>query len=75
MNNDEIYLQRAVELAANNVTAGGRPFAAVLVRHDQVIVEAVNSIHISQDPTAHAEMLAIRGASQQLGARLDGCVI
>lgn len=75
MNNDEIYLQRAVELAANNVTAGGRPFAAVLVRHDQVIVEAVNSIHISQEPTAHAEMLAIRGASQQLGARLDGCVI
>lgn len=75
MNNDELYLQRAVELAASNVADGGRPFAAVLVKNGQVIVEAVNTIHTSHDPTAHAEMLAIRGASQQLGTRLDGCVI
>ena len=75
MNNDEIYLQRAVALAANNVAGGGRPFAALLVKDDQVIVEAVNTLHISQDPTAHAELLAIRAASQQLGPRLEGCVI
>ena len=75
MHNDEYYLNRAVELAARNVAEGGRPFGAVLVKNDQVQVEAVNSIHLSQDPTAHAEMLAIRSASQQLGARLDGCVI
>ena len=75
MHSDEFYLQRAVALAANNVAAGGRPFAALLVKDDQVIVEAVNTLHISQDPTAHAELLAIRAASQQLGPRLEGCVI
>ena len=75
MHSDEFYLQRAVALAANNVAGGGRPFAALLVKDDQVIVEAVNTLHISQDPTAHAELLAIRAASQQLGPRLEGCVI
>ena len=75
MHSDEFYLQRAVDLAANNVAGGGRPFAALLVKDDQVIVEAVNTLHISQDPTAHAELLAIRAASQQLGPRLEGCVI
>ena len=75
MHSDEFYLQRAVALAASNVAGGGRPFAALLVKDDQVIVEAVNTLHISQDPTAHAELLAIRAASQQLGPRLEGCVI
>ena len=75
MHDDEHYLQRAVALAADNVAQGGRPFGAVLVRDGQVMAEAVNTIHLSQDPTAHAEMLAIRAASQQLGPRLDGCVI
>ena len=75
MHNDEYYLNRAVELAARNVAEGGRPFGAVLVKNDHVLVEAVNSIHLSHDPTAHAELLAIRSASQQLGTRLDGCVI
>ena len=75
MHSDEFYLQRAVVLAASNVAGGGRPFAALLVKNGQVIAEAVNTIHISQDPTAHAELLAIRAASQQLGPRLEGCVI
>lgn len=75
MHSDEFYLQRAVVLAASNVADGGRPFAALLVKNGQVIVEAVNTLHISQDPTAHAELLAIRAASQQLGPRLEGCVI
>lgn len=75
MHSDEFYLQRAVVLAASKVAGGGRPFAALLVKDDQVIVEAVNTLHISQDPTAHAELLAIRAASQQLGPRLEGCVI
>lgn len=75
MHNDELYLKRAVELARNNVATGGRPFGAVLVKDDQVLAEAVNEIHLSQDPTAHAELLAIRSTSQRLGARLDGCVM
>lgn len=75
MHNDEHYLQRAVQLAAENVSGGGRPFGAVLVKHDQILAEAANTIHLTQDPTAHAELLVIRAASQQLGARLDDCVI
>ncbi|MFJ7883039.1 nucleoside deaminase [Pseudomonas sp. NPDC096917] len=75
MHNDQHYLQRAVELADNNVAAGGRPFGAVLVKDDKIIAEAVNEIHLTQDPTAHAELLTIRLASQRLGTRLEGCVI
>lgn len=75
MNNDQHYLQRAVELARCNVEQGGRPFGAVLVRDGQVLAETVNRIHLDQDPTAHAELLAIRSASRQLGPRLEGCVI
>jgi tRNA(Arg) A34 adenosine deaminase TadA len=75
MHDDQHYLQRAVELARRNVQQGGRPFGALLVRNGRVLAEAVNEIHLSQDPTAHAEMLAIRAASRQLGPRLDDCVI
>lgn len=75
MNDDQQHLQRAIGLARTNVAQGGRPFGAVLVRHGEVLVDAVNEIHLTQDPTAHAELLAIRAASQQLGTRLDGCVI
>jgi tRNA(Arg) A34 adenosine deaminase TadA len=75
MTDDQQHLHHAMQLAKANVAAGGRPFGAVLVRDGKVLVEAVNEIHLSRDPTAHAEMLAIRAASQQLGPRLDGCVI
>lgn len=70
------FMREALALARANIGAGGRPFGAVLVRDGRVIARAVNEIHRSQDPTAHAELLAIRQASAQLGsARLDGCVI
>ncbi|MFA7946299.1 nucleoside deaminase [Pseudomonas brenneri] len=72
---DQTWLQRAVALAQDNVARGGRPFGAVLVKDGEVRAEAVNEIHLSQDPTAHAEMLAIRTASQTLGTNLEGCVI
>ncbi|AQT91913.1 MULTISPECIES: nucleoside deaminase [Pseudomonas] len=75
MTDDHQHLQRAIRLAQANVAQGGRPFGAVLTHNGEVLVEAVNEIHLTQDPTAHAELLAIRAASQQLGARLDGCVI
>ena len=54
------HLQRAITLAAANVENGGRPFGAVIVRHGEVIAEAVNTLHQSGDPTAHAELNAIR---------------
>ncbi|WP_397456189.1 nucleoside deaminase [Pseudomonas lurida] len=75
MTDDHLHLQRAIRLAQANVAHGGRPFGAVLTRNGEVLVDAVNEIHLTQDPTAHAELLAIRAASKLLGARLDGCVI
>ncbi|AYC33153.1 nucleoside deaminase [Pseudomonas cavernae] len=72
----EDFMREAVALARANVDAGGRPFGAVLVRDGRVIARAANEIHLDQDPTGHAELLAIRRASQVLGSpRLDGCVI
>ena len=73
---DEDYMRDAVALARTNIQAGGRPFGAGLVRDGAIGARAANEIHQSHDPTAHAELLAIRRASQALGsARLDGCVI
>jgi tRNA(Arg) A34 adenosine deaminase TadA len=70
------HLQHAITLAANNVANGGRPFGAVIVRHGDVIAEAVNTLHQSGDPTAHAELNAIRDVSLRLGnAVLRECVI
>ncbi|WP_095153720.1 nucleoside deaminase [Pseudomonas sp. Irchel 3E13] len=74
MSNDA-FMREALALARENIQAGGRPFAALLVRDGQVIARAVNEIHCTQDPTAHAEIQAIRLASRQLGPRLDGCEV
>ncbi|MDR0277473.1 MAG: nucleoside deaminase [Paucimonas sp.] len=73
---NEAFMREALALARDNIHAGGRPFGAVLVHDGRVIARAVNEIHASHDPTAHAEMQAIRQASQVLGRpRLDGCEI
>lgn len=72
----EVFMREALQLARNNIEAGGRPFGAVLVKDGEIIARAANSIHLDHDPTAHAELLAIRRASAKLGMpRLDGCVI
>lgn len=72
----EPFMQQALALARESIAIGGRPFAAVLVHQGRVIAQAVNQIHLTQDPTAHAELQAIRLASQVLGSpRLDGCEI
>lgn len=63
------YLQRALTLANHNISHGGRPFGAVLVRHDEVIAEAVNTFHLSGDPTAHAELNAVPRYCRQAGER------
>ncbi|MEQ4617275.1 MAG: nucleoside deaminase [Corticimicrobacter sp.] len=70
------FLACAMELAHANLEGGGRPFGAVLVKDGKVIAKAANEIVQSHDPTAHAEMLAIRRASQTLGsANLEGCIM
>jgi tRNA(Arg) A34 adenosine deaminase TadA len=70
------FLCEAIGFARENVRKGGRPFGAVIVKDGTVIATGVNEIHATQDPTAHAELQAIRAASRALGSpRLDGCVI
>ncbi|MEE9098628.1 nucleoside deaminase [Pseudomonas nitroreducens] len=72
----EDFMREALQLARDNIDAGGRPFGAVLVKDGQVIARAANSIHLDCDPTAHAELLTIRRAASVLGTpRLEGCVI
>ncbi|WP_026870258.1 nucleoside deaminase [Inquilinus limosus] len=73
----ERFLAQAIELARRNVEdEGGRPFGAVVVRDDIVIATGVNQMGATGDPTAHAELQAIRAASRRLGGlRLDGCTV
>jgi guanine deaminase len=72
----EGFLSQAIELARRTAAAGGRPFGAVLVKEGAVVATGVNEVVATGDPTAHAELQAIRAASRTLGStRLDGCVI
>lgn len=77
MRSDADFLGQAVDLAMANVRdGGGRPFGALVVKDGEVIATGVNEIGATGDPTAHAELTAIRRAAQALGApRLDGCVV
>jgi guanine deaminase len=73
---DARWLAEAVELAVENVGAGGGPFGALIVRDGAVIATGVNAVTTTNDPTAHAEVVAIRTACQAIGDfRLDGCVL
>jgi guanine deaminase len=73
MNNP--FMARAIELAILNVRSGqGGPFGAVVVQNGEIIAEGANSVTRTHDPTAHAEMLAIRKACAKLrGFELCGC--
>jgi guanine deaminase len=74
---DHVFMRRAIEVAQAGMQAGsGGPFGAVVVKNGKIIAEAHNQVLADQDPTAHAEVLAIRRACQQLESfQLDGCVI
>ena len=67
-------IQRIIDLALANVERGGRPFACIIARGGEVIAEAVNLVAQTHDPTAHAEICAIREASAKLGTEhFTGC--
>lgn len=70
-------MERAIALAVENVETGlGGPFGAVIVRDGEVIAEGTNRVTTDHDPTAHAEVLAIRAACEHLGTyHLPGCEI
>ncbi|NAZ88049.1 nucleoside deaminase [Kineococcus indalonis] len=64
---DEHFLERAVELATKNVAEGGGPFGAVLVRGGELLATGQNRVTRDNDPTAHAEVQAVRAACRLLG--------
>jgi tRNA(adenine34) deaminase len=69
-------MRRALDLAAEAAAAGEVPVGAVVTCGDKVIAEARNAMRESADPTAHAEMVAIRAAAATLGtSRLDECTL
>ena len=69
-------MRRALDLAREAVDAGEVPVGAVITQGEAVIAEARNAMRGSLDPTAHAEMVAIRRAAKALGQpRLDGCTL
>ena len=73
---DERWMREAIAAAEEARLAGEVPVGALVVRDDQVIGRAGNRTLRDQDPTAHAESLAIREAARALGSwRLDGCTL
>ena len=73
---NEDFMRKAIELALDNVRCGGGPFGAVIVRDGEIVATGVNRVTANNDPTAHAEVSAIRAACTRLGTfDLSGCVI
>lgn len=72
----EELMQKAIELSINSVRNGGGPFGAIIARKGEIIAEGSNGVTIYNDPTAHAEVTAIRKACEKLGTfDLTGCEI
>ena len=75
-NNERTFLKRAVEIAVNGIKEGAGPFGAVITKDGKIIAEANTRVVLSHDPTAHAEIIAIRKASALLKTHdLSGCII
>lgn len=73
---DKQFMQQAIDLSIENVANGGGPFGAVIVKDNEVVAIGVNRVTANNDPTAHAEVSAIRAACQNVGSfKLEGCTI
>jgi guanine deaminase len=70
------WMRQAVALAVENARSGGGPFGALIIKDGQVIATGVNRVTATNDPTAHAEIVAIREACRVAGSfQLTGCTI
>lgn len=74
---DKYFMDRAIQVARKGVNANaGGPFGCVIVKNDEIIAEGYNQVTSTNDPTAHAEIVAIRAACKALGSyQLIGCTI
>ena len=68
MDKDSDFLNQAIELARANIAEGGRPFGAVVAKNGSYVASGVNETYRSNDPTDHAEMVALRAASRAVGS-------
>ena len=76
MDDDKSLLRRAIEIAGEGIEKGGGPFGAIVSKEGKIIAEAFNRVVLLNDPTAHAEILAIRHASEFLNSyNLAGCTL
>ncbi len=74
--NDEQFLQQAIEIAEKNISLGGGPFGAIIVENNEIIASSGNEVRIINDPTAHAEVQAIRKATKiKSNFSLENCTI
>lgn len=75
-NIDLAFLKKAADASLESVNNGGGPFGAVIVKGEEIVTVATNSVTLDNDPTAHAEVNAIRSACKKLGTfKLDGCYV
>ncbi|MDI9395305.1 MAG: nucleoside deaminase [Euryarchaeota archaeon] len=73
---DTLFIKRAIELSLESVKRGGGPFGAVITKNGEVVSESSNQVTLLNDPTAHAEISAIREAARKLNTfDLSGCEI
>ena len=73
---DTLFIKRAIKLSLESVKRGGGPFGAVITKNGEVVSESSNQVTILNDPTAHAEISAIREAARKLNTfDLSGCEI
>ena len=71
---DREFMQMAIDLSVENVANGGGPFGAVIVRNGEVVATGTNRVTANNDPTAHAEVSAIRAACAKVqNFKLEGC--
>ena len=68
------YMKRAIELSIQNIKNNGGPFGCIIVKENKIIAEGVNRVTFNNDPTAHAEIIAIRNACKKLNTfNLEKC--
>ena len=71
----QVFMDRAIELSHEAIEQGGGPFGAVVVKDGKIIGEGRNRVVPNHDPTAHAEIMAIRDAAKNTQHWLEGCVL
>ena len=76
MDEHKKFMRKAISLSIQNIERGGGPFGAVIVKDGRIVATGVNQVTAANDPTAHAEISAIRKAAKKLGTfSLEGCTL